>query len=33
MAGLTIVTIPVLILFLALQKYYVAGVASTGAKN
>ena len=27
MAGLTIVTIPVLILFLALQKYYVAGVA------
>lgn len=33
MAGLTIVTIPVLILFLTLQKYYVAGVASTGAKN
>ena len=33
MAGLTIVTIPVLILLLALQKYYVAGVASTGAKN
>lgn len=33
MAGLTIVTIPVLILFPALQKYYVAGVASTGAKN
>lgn len=33
MAGLTIVTIPVLIIFLALQKYYVAGVASTGAKN
>lgn len=33
MAGLTIVTIPVLILFLALQKYYVAGIASTGAKN
>lgn len=33
MAGLTIVTIPVLIIFLSLQKYYVAGVASTGAKN
>lgn len=33
MAGLTIVTIPVLIIFLALQKYYVAGIASTGAKN
>ena len=33
MAGLTIVTIPVLAIFLALQKYYVAGVASTGAKN
>lgn len=33
MAGLVIVTIPVLILFLALQKYYVAGVASTGAKD
>lgn len=33
MAGLTLVTIPVLILFLALQKYYVAGIASTGAKN
>ncbi len=33
MAGLTIVTIPVLILFLSMQKYYVAGVASTGAKN
>lgn len=33
MAGLTIVTIPVLILFLAMQKYYVAGIASTGAKN
>ena len=31
--GLTIVTIPVLILFLALQKYYVAGIASAGAKN
>lgn len=33
MAGLTIVTIPVLIIFLSLQKYYVAGIASTGAKN
>lgn len=33
MAGLTIVTIPILILFLSMQKYYVAGVASTGAKN
>lgn len=33
MAGLTIVTIPVLVIFLSLQKYYVAGIASTGAKN
>lgn len=33
MAGLTIVTIPVLAIFLSLQKYYVAGIASTGAKN
>ncbi len=33
MAGLTIVTIPVLILFLFMQKYYVAGIASSGAKN
>lgn len=33
MAGLMIVTIPVLVIFLSLQKYYVAGVASTGAKN
>lgn len=33
MAGLTIVTIPVLLIFLSLQKYYVAGIASTGAKN
>ena len=33
MAGLMIVTIPVLILFLSMQKYYVAGIASTGAKN
>lgn len=33
MAGLTIVTIPVLVIFLLLQKYYVAGIASTGAKN
>ena len=27
------ITIPVLIIFLSLQKYYVAGIASTGAKN
>lgn len=33
MAGLTIVTIPVLIIFLSLQKYYVAGVASTGQRT
>ena len=33
MAGLTLVTIPGLIIFLSLQKYYVAGIASTGAKN
>ncbi len=24
---------PVLVIFLSLQKYYVAGVASTGARN
>ncbi|MDD3141242.1 MAG: carbohydrate ABC transporter permease [Lachnospiraceae bacterium] len=33
MAGLTFVTIPVLIIFLAMQKYYVQGISSTGAKN
>ena len=33
MAGLTLVTIPVLIIFLSPQKDYVAGIASTGAKN
>jgi fructooligosaccharide transport system permease protein len=33
MAGLTFITIPVLILFLSMQKYYVQGIASTGAKN
>lgn len=33
MAGLVIVTIPVLIIFMAMQKYYVQGIASTGAKN
>lgn len=33
MAGLTFVTIPVLIIFLSMQKYYVQGIASTGAKN
>lgn len=33
MAGLTFVTIPVLIIFLSMQKYYVQGIASTGSKN
>lgn len=33
MASLTIVTIPVLFIILFLQKYYVQGIASTGAKN
>ncbi|MDF2512023.1 MAG: transporter permease [Herbinix sp.] len=33
MAGLTFITIPVLIVFLCMQKYYVQGIASTGAKN
>lgn len=33
MAGLTFVTIPVLIIFLAMQKYYVQGISSTGSKN
>lgn len=33
MAGLTFVTIPVLVIFLMMQKYYVQGIASTGAKN
>jgi ABC-type sugar transport system, permease component len=33
MAGLTFITIPVLIIFLCMQKYYVQGIASTGAKN
>lgn len=33
MAGLIIVTIPVLVIFVAMQKYYVQGIASTGAKN
>lgn len=33
MAGLTFVTIPVLIIFLVMQKYYVQGVAGTGSKN
>lgn len=33
MAGLTFITIPVLIIFLCMQKYYVQGIASTGSKN
>lgn len=33
MAGLTFVTIPVLIIFLCMQKYYVQGIASSGSKN
>lgn len=33
MAGLTFITIPVLIIFLCMQKYYVQGIASTGTKN
>ncbi|MFT9059781.1 MAG: carbohydrate ABC transporter permease [Bifidobacterium aquikefiri] len=33
MAALTISAIPMLILFLALQKYYVEGIASTGIKG
>jgi len=33
MAGLTFITIPVLVIFLCMQKYYVQGIASTGAKN
>lgn len=33
MAGLTFVTLPVLIIFLVMQKYYVQGIAGTGSKN
>lgn len=33
MAGLTFVTLPVLVIFLFLQKYYVQGIAGTGSKN
>lgn len=33
MAGLTFSTIPVLIIFLFMQKYYVQGIAGTGSKN
>jgi len=33
MAGLTAVTIPVVIIFLLLQKYYVQGIAGAGSKN
>ncbi|MCB2359965.1 carbohydrate ABC transporter permease [Clostridium estertheticum] len=33
MAGLSVVTVPVVILFLFLQKYYVQGIASAGSKN
>ncbi|EKQ57139.1 MULTISPECIES: carbohydrate ABC transporter permease [unclassified Clostridium] len=33
MAGLTVVTIPVLIIFLTMQKYYVQGIVGSGSKN
>lgn len=33
MAALTFVTLPVLIIFLFMQKYYVQGIAGTGSKN
>jgi len=33
MAGLTFVTIPVLIIFLKMQKYYVQGIVGSGSKN
>jgi multiple sugar transport system permease protein/fructooligosaccharide transport system permease protein len=33
MASLTISAIPMLILFIALQKYYVQGIASAGIKG
>ncbi|NOW05552.1 carbohydrate ABC transporter permease [Clostridium beijerinckii] len=33
MAGLTFVTIPVLIIFLTMQKYYVQGIVGSGSKN
>lgn len=33
MAGLTFVTIPVLVIFLKMQKYYVQGIVGSGSKN
>jgi len=33
MSGLTFVTIPVLIIFLTMQKYYVQGIVGSGSKN
>jgi fructooligosaccharide transport system permease protein len=33
MAGLTFVTLPVVAIFIFLQKYYVQGIAGTGSKN
>ena len=33
MASLTISAIPMLIMFIVLQKYYVEGIASTGIKG
>ncbi len=33
MAGAVVVLIPVLIVFLILQKYFVEGIASTGIKG
>lgn len=33
MAGVMLTTIPVIIVFLIFQKYYVAGIASTGIKG
>ncbi len=33
MASLTISAIPMLIMFIVLQKYYVAGIVSTGIKG
>lgn len=33
MAGLTFVTIPVLVIFLTMQKYYVQGIVGSGSKN
>ena len=33
MASLSIVTIPIIIMFLFLQKYYISGIATTGIKE